>query len=266
MNQRYMTSTRAYPIANEEREIVPLLRDAFCRAVVLRDPHLKFEPSGVMAETDSMLAARYWYAPETARGRLASGQNEYVHDVNEHIIAKEAKSAKIVFTPPSLTTFTNRCNAIRALFSRVFSAYTGMENPVLRGFTLFTPVGGCGRSPELHIDNTILTLHWSAALSSLSVSDNELDDDLWNALDRGQQNVMNKEDRALNYVRLVQAVAKIPLVQNRIGDIMITKGQLGLDLSKPEVRQAVCVHVSSPTIKDNGQAGFLMTPKISTPL
>lgn len=253
----YLTSTKAYPIAYSEQDVMPLLRDPFCRAVVLRDPDFAFDAKEIQALHLEDLAQKYWEDATAPSGRLKSGQTTHTSLLTVDEIRSESRVAGIVISETALSLFTERCNQIRALFGRVFEKYTGFENTVLRGFALFTPVGGRGRAPELHIDNTILTVHWSAALSTLRLCDGDIPDDIWDVLD---------PDTRKNYFYfLVEALKRDDLqtVENAIGDIMITKGQKGLDLSSQEVRQAVCVHASSDTIIQNGQAGFLMTPQMS---
>ncbi|MBL8640855.1 MAG: hypothetical protein JNL76_01930 [Alphaproteobacteria bacterium] len=256
-NPVYLTSTKAYPIAYSEQDVMPLLRDPFCRAVVLRDPDFVFDAKEIQALRLEDLAQKYWEDATAPSGRLRSGETTHTSLLTVDDIRSESRVAGIVISETALSLFTERCNQIRALFGRVFEEYTGLRNTVLRGFTLFTPVGGRGRAPELHIDNTILSVHWSAALSTFRVCDGDIPDDIWDVLD---------PDTRKNYFHfLVDALKRHDLqtVENEIGDIMITKGQKGLDLSSRDVRQAVCVHASSDTIIQNGQAGFLMTPQMS---
>lgn len=259
----YLTSTKSYPVTSDEKQIVPLLRDPFCRAVVFRSSELTFDPSGIAVSPDPSLALRYWRDETAPRGRLASGRMVHTTEISEEQILQEAREANIEFLGShALKNFTEICNKFRATFSNVFAEYSGVTNAGMRGFTLFTPIGGRGRSPELHADNTILTLHWAAAKASFPVSDCDLSENIWRMLDRNHQNSLSLEDRAANHARLIDMAADLPLVENKIGDVMITKGQLNRDLTNPDHRQGVCVHASSPSIIAKGQAGFLMTPKM----
>lgn len=264
----YMTASRAYPIATREEHIVPLLRAPFCRAVTYRNPELAFDPSTVTAVNDQQLAQLYWKDANEARGRRASGRKVHVAHLSAEDIRTESDEAGIIIDPDAVQVFTDRCNVIRDMFGRVFDAYTQTEGVVQRGFTLFTPKGGRGRSPELHIDNTVLTVHWAAALATFRVHDGPLSEDVWNALNMTKRklldpkNPQDKEKLDEIFKFLTEQAATLDMAENKIGDIMITKGQRCVNLDDPVVRQQVCVHVSSPTIIENGQAGFLMTPQM----
>ncbi len=260
----YLFDNPAYPIVTRAEDILPALRDPFCRAVTLRDPSLKFDASSVIALPDTDLARRYWRDEEEPRGRRASGKIGSETDVSLAEIIAQAKEAKIVMSEDAAAAFTARCNAYRRIFTDVFEGYTGLKNIPQRGFALFTPVGGRGRSPELHIDNTILTLHWSAALAKFRLCNGEPDERTWNALDRQKQDALSPEEKAANFSFLVEAVknATLDMRDNEVGDMMITKGQRGVDVSRPDVRKSLCVHVSSDTIIECGQAAYLMTPKM----
>lgn len=262
--EQYMTASQAYPIVSCEKHIVPLLKNDFTRAVVVRHPALATYSDRVSVLPDDELADLYWHDENHPRKRRASGHIVHTNYLTVNDIIEESAAANIRLNEEDVTTFTHKCNEIRDLFARVYNAYTDRAFEAIRGFTLFTPIGGRGRSPELHIDNTILTIHWAAARATFRVHDGELDDDVWNALSMVERKKKTPEDQTKDFERLI-ALANDPsfaMVENQVGDLMITKGQLGLDLSDPIVRQQMCVHVSSPTIQERGQAGFLMTPQI----
>lgn len=263
--EQYMTASEAYPIAVCEEHIVPLLKRNFTRAVVVRDATLVAYADRVSALHDDELAGLYWYDENHPRKRRVSGQVVHTDYVTKSDIAAESAAAKIRLNESDIAAFTEKCNAIRDLFIRVYNAYTNQPFEVMRGFTLFTPQGGRGRSPELHIDNTILTVHWAAALATFRVYDGELDGDVWNALSHIERKKKSPEDQQRDFESLIELAKVLPMIENNVGDLMITKGQLGQDLSSPQVRQQMCVHVSSPTIQENGQAGFLMTPQMPKP-
>jgi|GEM_PF-2930756 len=263
---KYLTPSLAYPIATEEEHIVPLLQREFTRAVVYRNPEFKFDDSRVMAMSDGGgIALPYWFNKNNPL-RLFSGKRVHTDYLTDDVIIGESGDAKIFISPEAVSLFTARCNQLRDIFSRVFNEFTMTEGVVQRGFTLFTPKGGRGRSPELHIDNTILSLHWSAALASFSIHDGDLPDNVWNDLDiKNRKNLDPKIEAdkiALEEIisRLIAIVPQLEMIDNQIGDVMFTKGQRDQDLLKSSIRQQMCVHVSSSTISQFGQAGFLMTP------
>lgn len=266
--EQYLTTSKAYPIATAEKYIVPLLRRDFTRAVVYRNPELAFDTTRVLALPDGeRIALPYWYNKSNPL-RLYSGKEVHRDYLTDGIIIDESSQAKIFISPEAVSLFTTRCNQLRDMFTRTFNEYAPTEGVIQRGFTLFTPKGGCGRSPELHIDNTILTLHWASALATLRLYDGDLPDEVWhdlNMLNRKYLDPQKDENKIILEEiidRLISIVPQLDMLENQIGDVMITKGQLGLDLSKHEKRQQVCVHVSSSTIPANGQAGFLMTPQM----
>jgi hypothetical protein len=264
--EQYLTASKAYPIATTEKHIVPLLRREFTRAVVYRNPELAFDTTRVMALPDGgSIALPYWYNKSNPL-RLFSGKEVHRDYLTDEKIIEESSQAKIFISPEAVSLFTLRCNQLRDMFTRVFNEFTSTEGIVQRGFTLFTPKGGRGRSPELHIDNTILTLHWAAALATLRLHDGDLSEDVWFDLDmknRKHLDPKKESDKAILeeiISRLILAATECEMVENQIGDVMITKGQRDKDLSKSEVRSQMCVHVSSSSISQFGQAGFLMTP------
>ena len=260
----FLFDNPAYPIVTREADLLTGLRDPFSRAVTLRDPQLAFDPSSVIAQPDAVLAQKYWRDETAPRGRQASGRNTYEVDLTLADVLAEAQQARVYLSEEAAQQFTDRCNAYRRIFTQVFEGYTGLKDIPMRGYVLFTPVGGRGRSPELHIDNTILTLHWSAALSRFRICNGEPDEATWDALDRKKQDALSPDEKSANFEFLVGAARNpaLDMRDNEMGDMMITKGQRGLDVSKPEVRKAMCVHVSSDTIIECGQAAFLMTPKM----
>ena len=81
---------------------------------------------------------------------------------------------------------------------------------------------------------------------------------------RQKQDTLSPEEKAANFAFLIDAPKNVALDMrdNQIDDMMITKGQRGVDVSSPAVRKSMCVHVSSDTIIECGQAAYLMTPKM----
>lgn len=263
--EQYMSESFAYPIVDSEEHIVPLLKMPFTRAVVFRHEDLAKFADRVSVLPDQDLAGKYWRDEEHPRKRRASGQVIHLGYMSPDSIAAEAATANIKIKEEDAAAFSNTCNVIRNLFMRVYNGYAP-DRPVsgMRGFTLFTPQGGQGRSPELHVDNTILTVHWAAARATFRVHDGALDDDIWNALSMIERKKKSSHDQEKGFEKLVQLAndQSFEMIENQVGDLMITKGQLDLDLSDIVVRQQMCVHVSSPTITTQGQAGFLMTPQM----
>ncbi|HAJ89577.1 MAG TPA: hypothetical protein DCM27_00965 [Rhodospirillaceae bacterium] len=263
---QYMTATEAYPIASREEHIVPLLKRSFTCAVVVRHDALHMDASRISILQDAELADKYWYDESEERQRRSSGKVVHSNYVSEKDIKDEAISANIRLNDMDASLFTDKCNAIRDLFIRIYYQYT-IDRPfeAMRGFTLFTPQGGQGRSPELHIDNTILSIHWAAAFATFRVYDGILSDETWNMLSMIERKKKTQQVQHEDFLKLVKLAKTLPMIENKIGDLMITKGQLGEDLSDPFVRQQVCVHVSSPSITQYGQVGFLMTPQMPKP-
>ena len=114
----------------------------------MRDPTLKFDGSSVIAVPDADLARRYWRDEDEPRGRRSSGKINSEKDVSLAEVIAQARDANITMSEEAAAAFTARCNAYRGIFTRVFEGYTGLKDIPQRGFVLFTPVGGRGRSPE----------------------------------------------------------------------------------------------------------------------
>lgn len=259
----YLHNDRGYPIITSRDDIVPALREPYTRAVVLRDPASPFDATEVRAaNVPESVVASYWKDETHRRGRVAAGENSYLEPLTTSHIILESLQGGISLSDRAIVQMTERCNQYRDLFDEVFQKYTGLRVPH-RGYLLFTPEGGMGRSPELHVDNTVLTLHWSTALAKFSLYKGEPSERLWAALDRVRQDQLTPEERAENFRYLV-SVASDPnqTRDNDIGDVMLTKGQRGVNVSDPAVRQGLCAHASSQTIIQNGQAAYLMTPQM----
>ena len=258
----YMTGTQSYPVTARQEFILPLLRLPFTRATILRDPEFQIDPSQISVKHNKEMASKYWADPTEERGRKASGKTIHYANITEEVIQNESSEAGIVLSSDAVQNMTEKCNKLRQMFTEVYNGYTDRAFKSMRGFTLFTPIGGQGRSPELHIDNTILTLHWAAALATFRVHDGLLDDKVWEALDMRRRKQKAPEEQSKDFSFLVDQARILDMTENQVGDVCFTKGQLGRDLGDKNARQSVCVHVSSPTIHQFGQAGFLMTPEM----
>jgi hypothetical protein len=245
------------------------LLEPFTRAVCLRDPEFQLDRADFTIDPRcSSIALPYWLNKfDTARrfsGKIVHGENITPQDA-----IQESTEAGIIIAPHAVDKYTDICNQLRGLFTRAFNEYTNTEGIVQRGFTLFTPRGGVGRSRELHIDNTVLSLHYNGPLSTLSLYDGELSQDVWDALNMIKRKCLdtnNPNDKAIlqEIIRfLIEQASILPMTENQPNDVMITIGQRDLDLDNPQVRRKVCVHVSSTSISANGQAGWLMTPLMS---
>jgi hypothetical protein len=263
----YLTMTESYPIVRQEEHIVPLLRNPFARAVILRDPKNCLSPSEeVNIVSDKELAARYWAdESDPAMGRLMPGRIEHNEDVTTDGIRKESLEAKIYLSSAAVAWFTERCNHLRGLITQTYNDYTN-NRPyrVISGYTLFTPKGGQGRAPEAHIDNTILTCHWGAALATLRLYDGFLCDETWDTMNMVKRKLKpaDQQKRDIDYLIKLARQPDFMMSETQPGDVVFGKGQYGLDLDDSMSRASVCVHASSETIIQNGQAGFLMTPQM----
>jgi hypothetical protein len=240
---RYLTDSPAYPIVTEESQIVPLLREPFTRAVCLRDPEFQLDRADFTIDPKcSSIALPYWRG-KFDKTRKFSGKIPHREEVTRDNIIAESNEAGIIIASHAVDEFTDICNRLRGLFTRVFNAYTNTEGVVQRGFTLFTPHGGVGRSRELHIDNTVLTLHYNGPLSTLSLYDGDLSQDVWDALNMLKRKIldMNKpedKEKLENIILfLIAEAARLPMFENEPNDVMITVGQLGLDLDDEAVRR-----------------------------
>ena len=200
-------------------------------AVTLRDPLLAFDSSGVKATYDAQLASRYVY---NAKGlRVSSAGRRQYAVLKKNDIAEQAKSANITLSDHALNEFIRISNHCHEMFDRIFIDFTGLKDKPLRIFPLCT-YWGAGRSCTLHVDNTFLTLHWSAGLTGLAIANNDPDENTWNAMDRRKN--PDGEGANFSFLRAAAQNRALDIRDNSVGDIIITKGQKDRDLSDPLVR------------------------------
>lgn len=266
-----------YPVITDEKDFLEALLAPDVRGVTLRDPNFVFYPGWVQTYDNSDVGAKYWHDEEMAarevppgkrkRERRSAGDIRYLNYVSSENVLAETSAAGIILQPNAVKAITERCNHYRDLFLKVLHQYIERKQlpcgPIpAAGYILATPIGGLGRSPELHVDNTILSLHATFALSSLGIYLSEPEEEIWHLLDAQYQRGLTQEDYTEVFNRLVQE-ANNPdrdLQLTQICDAIITKGQMGVDMRDKEARKGVCPHFSSWEMIGSGQLGYLMTP------
>lgn len=255
----YLFENPAYPIVNSYRDVLPALRDPFCRAVTLRDPELAISPL-IEAVPNPDLARKYGrsYFPMTEK---STGQILCESYIFEHDIKREAEDVSIEMDAVAVSDYVDISNHLRDIFIAVFEEFSGLKSSCIRGIPLFAPVAATGRAPHLHVDNNILTLHWSAALARLSIANGEPGEKTWKALDAKCSSLSAL--KRLEYLERAVHFPEHDMRDNEIGDVVISKGQKLLNLANPKDRKSVCVHSSSSSIAENGQVAFLLAPKLS---
>lgn len=250
----------AYPVMNSPEAISAALSCAETRGVVLKDHILKFGGDVFTAQHDENLA--YTYSTSGInRPRKTAGRKQYA-EVTAQDILSEAKEAGIKVSPYYSDTLAEAVNSMHGLFTEVYrSVWNDNETPVVSQL-LFTPKGGIGRAPLVHIDNNRLTGHWAIALSGLDIMMSEPSSDLWNALNRTIHDATIGVDKALDIAVLEHtSQAQENFETTDIGDMLFLKGQRGRNLNDEFERQQMSVHKSADAMRKHGQVGAMFYPK-----
>jgi hypothetical protein len=257
----YLFDNPALPVIRSAEEILPALRRDFTRAVTFRHADYDFSNRAIRAVANFAETRAYHLDAIDPRRRYA-GRIGHTGAVDTEDVQRESAEAGIVLDGDTAADFATRCKTLRTLFSTILEDYTDGAIADTTARLLFTPKGGLGRAATLHVDNTILTLHWSAALAPLGVLNGEPDENLWQALDRRYKDGAGPAElrRIGQILERADDDDMLDLRDNAIGDIVIGKGQRGRDLSQPEARREAFVHKSSAGITRSGQAAFVLTP------
>ncbi|MBI1327876.1 MAG: hypothetical protein GC136_09575 [Alphaproteobacteria bacterium] len=259
----------SYPAVDDPAEIAPALNDAHTRAVFYTDPRMpktirELAPA-ITASNNATLASAYQRISDDGTREKSAGRVHYMDAVTMDQVQAEADSAGIQIANDhnSLALLTRRINQMRNVFTQAYREYSGDTDSAIVTHLLFTPKGGIGRSPMLHVDNLPLTGHWSAALSSLEIMIEEPPAFLWEMLDKRKTNKLPKGANLPLQASLSAFVKHNPQDFERaaLGDLLILKGQKLRDLSNPLDRACVCVHTSDRHIAEEGQAAAMFYPK-----
>ena len=240
------------------------------RAVILRDEaawqvESQIFRAGITMKDD--VRAAWAYVEDDPHGRFSrkyAGEASYLDVVKAADVLREAGEANIIVDPQASRLFSDKVNDQRAMFQRVHDACFGEhEDESTVGHIMFTPKHGEGRSPMMHVDNVRLTMHTTfegAALHLLNGMTSETQWDYMNANKAATvtQDLKNQNDKALT---ILTQEYRDEFSSAKLGDAIFMKGQRGLDLNDPEIRDTMAVHASSPYISNYGQAGAIFYSK-----
>lgn len=255
-----------YPIVGSYDEIVGFLRQPDVRAVVYRNEADQaahdFLKQSVSAPRVCALAQAFSSTAHYSARPIYAGKSRFLEPFSRELVAAEAQSGGIVIAPEALDLLTERLAAIRSLYLDVYQATGGDPAHETAGHLLFTPKGGDGRAPKMHVDYLPLTCHWAFALAPLDIMTEEPDEHLWTMLNRVHYNKLDEPGQLAcdQWLTEVSETRQADFAYSVVGDIIFSKGQRFRDLSKAADRAQVCVHKSSNLIPHMGQAAALFYP------
>lgn len=259
----------AFPVTDDDTpsSLVALLSRVSTRAVALRVPYLT-ETAKALAPLirapRTEIAQKYIVQSGASDREAFAGQKAYYIDFTADDISREAEQAGLEIDETAIDLLTCRVNRVRQIFTDVYRQSSGDETSPIGGHILFTPKGGIGRTPKIHVDNIPLTGHWAFALAPLDIMLEEPDEQMWAALDRRKQDSLPVHERNQrdDWLSEIATFRQADFGYTTVGDFIIMKGQRERDLEKSEHRAQVCVHKSSNLIPDMGQATALFFPRI----
>lgn len=268
----YLFNNKAYPIVTSEADVIAALQEdnGTTRAVILRNEAAWQAESQTFGDgitmKDDVLAA-WAYVEDDPHGRFSrkiAGEVSYLDVVNAADVLKEAGEANIIVDPQASCLFSDKVNSQREMFQRVHDACFGkQEDESTVGHLMFTPKHGEGRSPMMHVDNVRLTLHTTFAGATLHLLNGITSETQWDYMNASKsgtvmQGQKTENDKALT---ILTQEYRDEFSSAKLGDAIFMKGQRGLDLDDPLIRDVMAVHASSPYISNYGQAGAIFYSK-----
>ncbi len=268
----YLFNNKAYPIVTSEADVIAALQEdnGTTRAVILRNEMAWQAESqtfgdGITMKDDALAA--WAYIEDDPHGRFSrkiAGEVSYLDVVNAADVLKEAGQANIIVDPQASRLFSDKVNSQREMFQRVHDACFGkQEDESTVGHLMFTPKYGEGRSPMMHVDDVRLTLHTTFAGATLHLLNGMTSDKQWDYMNTRKsatvmQDQKTENDKALT---ILTREYREEFSSAKLGDEIFLKGQKGLDLDDPLIRDVMAVHASSPYILNYGQAGAIFYSK-----
>lgn len=268
----YLDGNRHYPIATDERDVVPLLRNPQTRAVIgrfetWRDDLAKIR-RGLSIQADFETARKFeshsvYDDRETYPGLE---QDRTLGHFSLSEIMKHAQAAGIKVDPDAINLLHEKTKEARALYQRVYQDYTGNKEKKHFSYLFFAPkkVEGAepvGRAINPHVDNVELAGHLTLAFAGLSMFGGSFPREYQDFLDKGKDDHIADEPESAEVMLDWYYNARDGFIHSVPGDFVFTKGQLGKDLSNPDHQEEVCVHNSSPRIPWQGQATLFFHPE-----
>ena len=278
--RRYLNNNKDYPIVFSPKKVLPLLNDGSTRAVILQTPDFSFNPKKIKNDPNFNDSDKYWRDDNHKEGRRQPGEIAYT--LKEHIsdltqeegiqelllehIAQETKQAGILISDKGIAELHQKIIHAMHVFSNIVEKHTNNKNFYMRCWQMWSPVGGQGRSPTLHIDNTAITALWYAARTPADVYTGTIPENVWPALDPANKYKNKFKGRAKDFTQTIHPKELMPLplhslIVTRNAKETTPDGEIVTrSMDKKHVRRTVCPHKSGD-LRKHGQAGIVLIPR-----
>lgn len=244
-------------------DVVTLFNTTNARAVIIDDGALTFDPTEIQDNPQPIDTDLYWR--ESYDERKKPGPNVYTLEtryslktLTPNVIQKEAIEAGLTISTKALQDFYEKSVHAMQLFSQIVQDYTQTDKFYMRCVPVFSPIGGQGRAPILHIDRTPLTGLWYASRAPAQIYTGHIPQEIWAALNPLHNNHHQENPLLQEFTR--QAEQGSDLHDLPLGKLIIARNSKEENLLDPRVQRQVCLHRSGD-IPEKGQAGIIMTPK-----
>jgi hypothetical protein len=267
--REFLFNNSAFPIVSDVAEAGDAFHQDNVRAVVLRHSVYSSliqdiaDHGSIVAQDRPDLADQYKILDTGSKRQNYAGRTTY-NEIYAQDMMDEANQAGIAIRSVYAQNLQRALRFMYLSVKGVFCKLADIEPHQchVRVFYLFTPKGGEGRSPYLHVDNTVFTGHVRLALAPLEIRMKDLTSQQWSYLDSsGAHRDLDKFERGL-FLEGTRTEDSSLYQATCVGDFMMQRGQKNLDISDPSVQRKLCPHRSSPSIKDQGQACVLMVPSL----
>ena len=266
---KFLFNNKAFPIIAQPEDAAVLLDNGQIRAISYRSDDVlavmkAVNAGGVNFSHNPHNSAAFLPDKNGDRTRFP-GERPYYRPVTAEDIQREAQESGVLVRPELIGTLAATMNSLKAMFTQTYRAYSGDQETPIVGHILVVQKGMPARAAAPHIDDVVLTGHWSSA--PLDILTEEPDEVLWEALDKIRRSAMPPDEQAkvLRWLEKNVPEWQDNYMYSNPGDFLIMKGQKGKDLSRREDQQQVCPHKSSALLPALGQVGFVCFPKEKTP-
>jgi hypothetical protein len=278
--KRFLNNLEDYPIVHSQRKVLPLLNDGFTRAIILQTPDFSFNPKKIKDDPNFEDCDKYWKDDSHRDGRRQPGEVPYT--LKEHLsdltqeenilellpehVEQETKQAGILVSKNDITELHQKIIHAMEVFSNIVEKHTNNKNFYMRCWQMWGPVGGQGRSPTLHIDNTAITALWYAARTPADIYTGKIPERVWPALDPANKYKKKFNGRAEEFTKTISPKDLTPLPLNalivtRNAKEATKEGEIvARPLDRKHVRRTVCPHKSGD-LRKHGQAGIVLVPR-----
>jgi hypothetical protein len=267
---KYLNNYYDYPITDQQAEALRFLRDDFSRAVILATPNLVFDSSLITDDSRFEGASQYWESddPNLKFGRRIPGATTYtLQDPPDYVegaqklttekLGEEIRSAGLIISNQSLSALYNTMASAMSAFSDIVEQHIPKKEFTMRGWPVFAPIHGLGRTPLLHIDRTIITGLWYAGRAPAKAYIGEVPEHIWQALSPARENEHQNNIRLKSFTKSTSPHDHIDFP---VGSLIITRNNKESGMQDAAMRRIVCIHKSGD-IPQYGQAGLIMVPK-----